>query len=146
MPLLADSLIKDQDLSRMTALVEFRHGARFTIRFVSRAALQAIAESCTVMAYSSNAKARSRTIDPEAFNDAIARAIVIGWSNITPEVLGKLMPLDLSKFEDTEAELPFTYEDLKTVLMNTPELDNFLQECAMDMSTFRKGKDAAVKN
>jgi hypothetical protein len=130
----------------MSAVVEFRHGARFTIRFVSRAALQAIAENCTVMAYSGQSKTRNRTIDPAAFNDAIARAIVVGWSNVTAEVLGKLMPLDLSKFEDTKAELPFSYEDLKTVLMNTPELDNFLQECAMDMATFRASKDDALKN
>ena len=129
----------ESDLTKKTAWVDFK-GIRFKIRYISRVTLMSIAETCMVSSYDVKTKGRTKTLDPQPFVKSIAKAIVLGWENCTLKTLSDILPLvDTTNVPDEELNepVPFTEENLISVVLGAHDLDSFLQESAMDASLFK---------
>lgn len=128
----------EDQLSKRLVWVEFK-GVRFQIRYLSRAALQALAEQFKIAAFNNKTGNREFTLDADKFIPALAEAMVRNWDGATPEALTLLYPLDLTELadEDRSKPLEFTRENLLEVMKNANGLDEYLQTCAQDAGLFR---------
>ena len=140
-------LIK-KDTENLTATVEFRHGLKLTLKYVGRAELVRLSRESTVLKYDEKAKGRVTAVDGTKFAKAFCASAVVGWQGATPEVLAKLAPLDISGLseEQRKQELPFDLEQLQCLLEHTFVLEGFIQEAAMEVSTFNPLKGDEEKN
>ena len=143
---LGDAIISDKE--KMTAEVEYKDGIFLTLQFISRNTLNSISRTCVVQKYNEVTKSRQPQIDSDRFAESFCRRAVVGWRGVTLRKLARLIPLDLKRFpvEDHDAERPFEIADLITVVKNAYELDNFLQDTAVDLKIFRPDLEAELKN
>lgn len=137
-----------KDTATLTADVEFRHGLVITLRYVSRAEAGRISRESLVMRYDEKLKTRSPQLDGKKFAEAFCEAAVVGWKGATVATLAKLMPIEIGSLskEQLAAEVPFTQENMATLLEHTYELDGFLQEQSLDINTFNSAKGDEEKN
>jgi hypothetical protein len=131
----------ESDLGKKLTWVEFK-GVRFQIRYVSRATIAHLSESCMTASFDPKSRSRTRQIDADKFIESVAVTIVKDWDQCTLSALSKLMVLDTEGMDEaklTEA-IPFTKDNLMSVIRNVHELDGFLQDCAVDAALFRPEK------
>jgi hypothetical protein len=143
---LKDLIRKDTDT--LTATVEYRHGLKLKLRYVSRAELVRISRESTILKYDEKVKGRVPSLDGVKFAGLFCAAAVVGWEGATPETLASMMPLDLSTLtkEQRGAEIEFSVEQLQFLLENTFELETFIQDAALDVRTFNPLKEEEEKN
>lgn len=135
---LAAFLPKTNSASR-TVDVDFK-GVKFTIRHLTRAQLQAIAQQCTIMSYDSTARTKVPKLDLPRISKALAHAIVANWSNATLSTLQALMVLEIPEGTPQEVldePFPFTEENVELVFAGASGLEDFLQEASVDPNNFR---------
>ena len=136
---------KEDDLAKKTAWVEFK-GIRFKIRYVSRASLMKLAESSMIAGYDPKQKGRVKNINVDKYIDQVFSALVLDWEDCTVQALSNIMPLNLEGIDEAKLKelVPFTKENMLSVVKNVHDLDNFLQECAVDASLFRHSNDGEL--
>lgn len=127
------------DLADKTARVMWRDGISFDIRFVNRPVMIRLAESCQAWVFDPTTKQRVKRIDPEKFGNAISRQIVVAWHDLTLRKLAALVPMKVESLdvETLDAPIPFTEENLTALVVNCPDLEEFLQTSAADVSLFQ---------
>ena len=127
-----------EQLTAKTAWVVFK-GIKFQIRYISKVVLGQLAEQCVVTAYDAKARGRTRQLDPDKFTKELAKTLVRDWSEATLRNLRHIMPLNSEGLteEQLDTELPFSQENLLTVVTSAHELDSFLQECSVDAGLFQ---------
>jgi hypothetical protein len=132
----------EQDLSKKTTWVEFK-GIKFKLRYVSRASLMKLAESSMIAGYDPKAKGRIRNVNVDKYIDQVFTSIVVGWDNCTLRTLSNIMPLNLNGTpeEKLDEAVEFTTENMLATVKNVHDLDNFLQECAVDAALFKHPND-----
>ena len=135
---LKDLALPEAKLNERMVWVNFK-GCEFQIRYISKATLQAIAESCKVAVFDPKKGGRSVTLEPDKFVAGLANAIVKNWNKVTPRTLTTLYPMDLSGLSEEEKDKPieFNSDNLLEVLLKANSLDDFLQECATEAGLFR---------
>lgn len=132
----------------MTAVVEYRDGIKFKLRFISRSTLSRIGQLCVVWKYNDKTRQRQQHLDNDKYAAEFCRQAVIGWEGVTLRKLANLMPLDLSQVpaEDQDKDLPFDVDNLLVLVKNAYELDNFLQDTAVDIKMFRPALEEELGN
>lgn len=139
------TLVSDKPLS---AEVEFRDGIFLTLNYVSRSALQQLYKNCTTLKYDRPTHQRTPQVDPKKFSAEFCKLAVKGWRGVTPAALASLMPIDLSNVSEQQRkeELPFTQETLLFIVERAYELDNFLQDTAVDAKIFNPAMEGELGN
>jgi hypothetical protein len=136
---------KDQE-----AQVEYQGGLIFTLRYISRARLQSLAKSCTIMRFDPKSRGRVPETNPTKFTEEFCKLAVAGWTGVTPRSLAAsgVVLLDLSSLTEAEKDtpVPFTHENLIELVKNAYELDQFLQDSACDSRVFNPTKEEEEGN
>jgi hypothetical protein len=127
----------------LTVWIEYREGIEFLISYVSRNELQAMAKRSTVYKYDPVTKVRAPTLDQNLLTREFCKAAIKDWRGVTPNSLSKLVPIDLTTIaeEDYDSEIAFSQENVTSLVQKAYELDNFLQESAIDIRLFTDAQD-----
>jgi len=141
-----DIIVKNTE--NLTSKIEFRDGIIIELRYVSRSVISKMSRECTVMKYDPKSRVREPQIDGKKFSEVFTRAAVVGWEGVTPRSIATLIAVDLSKIkpEDLDKPLPFTAEDFAFIMENAYELDNWLQNEAVEIRNFKPSKEDEEKN
>lgn len=118
--------------------VEYKNGLRIKLRYVSRAALSRMLNSCLTPKWDPKTRKSTPQLDNDKFVEQFCATTVLGWTGATIRVLSSLMPLDLSKVpnDKLDAEVPFTQSNLVALIKNALDLDEFLQNASTDVANF----------
>ena len=128
-----------------TTWVEFPglDGFEVELANLSRKELVALRKKCTQNKFNRKTRAFEETLDDEKFVIEFTQATVKGWKGLKLKYLEDLVLVDL-KNQDVEKELEFSEENAQSLVENSTEFDNWLNEVVFDLENFRtnfKGKD-----
>jgi hypothetical protein len=140
-----DSLIAKDNLE---AVVEFRNGLKFKVRFVTKVALNNLAKSCTTYKWDQRAKSRVPQLSVDAFVEQFCALAVKDWEGATLKVLQTLAPISTKGMseEQVNSSLPFSQANLVTLMKNSTDLDEFLQNVCTDINVFGISLIDEIKN
>ena len=127
-----------------TTWVEFPglDGFEVELANLSRKELVALRKKCTNNKFNRKTRAFEESLDEDKFLVEFTVSTVKGWKGLKLKFLEDLLLADVSK-QDIDAELPFTDDNAKTLVENSSEFDNWLNEVVFDLENFRtdfKGK------
>jgi hypothetical protein len=152
---MADKLIRLNDIIKgdadhLTLWAEFLHGISLKIRYVPRHKLQMLMQTCMKLQTTKEKGriVREKVLDPEAFTRQFCALAVVDWKGITPKTVSKIVPTSIEGLtpEQLQTEIPFSLEDLVPLVKNSMDLDNFIQETAMDVGLFTSDKEEVEGN
>ena len=128
-----------------TTWVEFPglDGFEVELANLSRKELVALRKKCTHNKFNRKTRAFEETLDDEKFVIEFTQSTVKGWKGLQLGYLEDLLLVDL-KGQDAKSELEFTEENAQSLVENSTEFDNWLNEVVFDLENFRtnfKGKD-----
>ena len=110
---------------------------------LSRKELVALRKKCTQNKFNRKTRAFEETLDDEKFVIEFTQSTVKGWKGLKLGYLEDLVLVDL-KNQDVEKELEFSEANAQSLVENSTEFDNWLNEVVFDLENFRtnfKGKD-----
>ena len=134
-----------------TTWVEFPGLKGFEVELanLSRKELVALRKKCTSNKFNRKTRAFEESLDDEKFVIEFTQSTVKGWKGLQLGYLEDLLLVDL-KGNDPETELEFSEENAQSLVENSSEFDNWLNEVVFDLENFRtnfKGEDkGAPKN
>ena len=128
-----------------TTWVEFPglEGFEVELANLSRKELVALRKKCTQNKFNRKTRAVEETLDDEKFVIEFTQSTVKGWKGLKLGYLEDLVLVDL-KNQDVEKELEFSEANAQSLVENSTEFDNWLNEVVFDLENFRtnfKGKD-----
>tara|TARA_B100001093_G_C26598132_1_gene914682 strand:+ start:452 stop:895 length:444 start_codon:yes stop_codon:yes gene_type:complete len=128
-----------------TTWVEFPglEGFEVELANLSRKELVALRKKCTQNKFNRKTRAFEETLDDEKFVIEFTQSTVKGWKGLKLGYLEDLVLVDL-KNQDVEKELEFSEANAQSLVENSTEFDNWLNEVVFDLENFRtnfKGKD-----
>ena len=128
-----------------TTWVEFPglDGFEVELANLSRKELVALRKKCTQNKFNRKTRAFEETLDDEKFVIEFTQSTVKGWKGLKLGYLEDLVLVDL-KNQDVEKELEFSEANAQSLVENSTEFDNWLNEVVFDLENFRtnfKGKD-----
>ena len=128
-----------------TTWVEFPGLKGFEVELanLSRKELVALRKKCTSNKFNRKTRAFEESLDDEKFVIEFTQSTVKGWKGLQLGYLEDLLLVDL-KGNDPETELEFSEENAQSLVENSSEFDNWLNEVVFDLENFRtnfKGKD-----
>ena len=128
-----------------TTWVEFPglNGFEVELANLSRKELVALRKKCTSNKFNRKTRAFEESLDDEKFVIEFTQSTVKGWKGLQLGYLEDLLLVDL-KGNDPEKELEFSEENAQSLVENSTEFDNWLNEVVFDLENFRtnfKGED-----
>ena len=84
------------------------------------------------------------SLDEDKFIKHFTSATVKGWKGLKLEYLEDLLLVDLAK-QDTKLPLTYTDENAQTLVENSSEFDNWLNEVVFDLDNFRSQSEKEDK-
>ena len=128
-----------------TVWVEFPglDGFEVELANLSRKELVALRKKCTSNKFNRKTRAFEESLDDEKFVIEFTQSTVKGWKGLQLGYLEDLLLVDL-KGNDPETELEFSEENAQSLVENSSEFDNWLNEVVFDLENFRtnfKGED-----
>ena len=128
-----------------TTWVEFPglEGFEVELANLSRKELVALRKKCTQNKFNRKTRAFEETLDDEKFVIEFTQSTVKGWKGLKLGYLEDLVLVDI-KNQDVEKELEFSEANAQSLVENSTEFDNWLNEVVFDLENFRtnfKGKD-----
>jgi hypothetical protein len=128
-----------------TTWVEFPGLKGFEVELanLSRKELVALRKKCTSNKFNRKTRAFEESLDDEKFVIEFTQSTVKGWKGLQLGYLEDLLLVDL-KGNDPETELEFSEENAQSLVENSSEFDNWLNEVVFDLENFRtnfKGED-----
>ena len=128
-----------------TTWVEFPglEGFEVELANLSRKELVALRKKCTQNKFNRKTRAFEETLDDEKFVIEFTQSTVKGWKGLKLGYLEDLVLVDL-KNQDVEKELEFSEANAQSLVENSTEFDNWLNEVVFDLENFRtnfKGND-----
>ena len=133
-----------------TTWVEFPGLKGFEVELanLSRKELVALRKKCTSNKFNRKTRAFEESLDDEKFVIEFTQSTVKGWKGLQLGYLEDLLLVDL-KGNDPEKELEFSEENAQSLVENSTEFDNWLNEVVFDLENFRtnfKGEDKGTPN
>ena len=121
-----------------TTWVEFPglDGFEVELANLSRKELVSLRKRCTQNKFNRKTRQFEESLDEDKFIKEFTSATVKGWKGLKLEYLEDLLLVDLS---NKDAKLPLTYtdENAQTLVENSSEFDNWLNEVVFDLDNFR---------
>ena len=121
-----------------TTWVEFPglEGFEVELANLSRKELVALRKKCTQNKFNRKTRAVEETLDDEKFVIEFTQSTVKGWKGLKLGYLEDLVLVDL-KNQDVEKELEFSEANAQSLVENSTEFDNWLNEVVFDLENFR---------
>ena len=121
-----------------TTWVEFPGLKGFEVELanLSRKELVALRKKCTSNKFNRKTRAFEESLDDEKFVIEFTQSTVKGWKGLQLGYLEDLLLVDL-KGNDPETELEFSEENAQSLVENSSEFDNWLNEVVFDLENFR---------
>ena len=110
---------------------------------LSRKELVALRKKCTTNKFNRKTRGFEESLDDEKFIKEFTEATVKGWKGLKLKYLEDLLLVDL-KGQDTDSELDYSMDNAQSLVENSSEFDNWLNEVVFDLENFRtnfKGED-----
>jgi plastocyanin domain-containing protein len=128
-----------------TTWVEFPglDGFEVELANLSRKELVALRKRCVQNKFNRKTRAFEETLDENKFIQEFTQATVKGWKGLKLAYLEDLVLVDL-KGQDGNKELDYSVDNAESLVENSSEFDNWLNEVVFDLENFRtaeKGKD-----
>lgn len=114
-------------------------GFQVDLCHISRTELQKLVASATRTKFD-RTKGPVESIDQEAFTKALLEKTVKGWSGLKCQYLGELLLVDPESFDDPDAEVPFTKDNLKTLISECDQFDQWVSDETSNLENFTKSK------
>jgi len=121
-----------------TTWVEFPGLDNFEVELanLSRKELVALRKKCTENKFNRKTRGFEESLNEEKFVKEFTNATVKGWRGLKLAYLEDLLLVDL-KGEDPESDLEFSIENAESLVENSNEFDNWLNEVVFDLDNFR---------
>lgn len=134
--------------SELTAVVEYREGIKFTLRYIGRAELQKMARLSTIQKYDTKLKARTPQLDNEKLIEAYCRKAVVAWEGVTPRTLSKIALVNFAKVpaDKLDEAISFSPDGLVALVKSSDDLDMFLQDSCSNVQTFNAEHEEELGN
>ena len=137
--------LKSLLLDSKTTWVEFPGLLGFEVELanLSRKVLVSLRKKCTQNKFNRKTRQFDDELNDEKFVVEFTKATVQGWKGLQLGYLDDLLLVDL-KGQDEKEEMEFSEENAQTLVENSSEFDNWLNEVVFDLENFRSkehGKD-----
>ena len=121
-----------------TTWVEFPglDGFEVELANLSRKELVSLRKRCTQNKFNRKTRQFEESLDEDKFIKEFTSATVKGWKGLKLEYLEDLLLVDLAK-QDAKLPLTYTDENAQTLVENSSEFDNWLNEVVFDLDNFR---------
>ena len=103
---------------------------------LSRKELVALRKKCTTNKFNRKTRGFEESLDDEKFIKEFTEATVKGWKGLKLKYLEDLLLVDL-KGQDTDSELDYSMDNAQSLVENSSEFDNWLNEVVFDLEHFR---------
>ena len=129
-----------------TTWVEFPglDGFEVELANLSRKELVSLRKRCTQNKFNRKTRQFEESLDEDKFIKEFTSATVKGWKGLKLEYLEDLLLVDLAK-QDTKMPLTYTDENAQTLVENSSEFDNWLNEVVFDLDNFRSQSEKEDK-
>ena len=121
-----------------TAWIEFPgcEGFEVEIANLSRKELLNLRKKCIKTKFDRKTHQAVEDLDEDKFVEAFTRATVKDWRGLKLKFLEDLILVDLGS-NDPESELEYTDENSQSLVSNSSDFDNWLNEVVFDLANFR---------
>ena len=130
-----------------TTWVEFPGLIGFEVELanLSRKELVNLRKKCTINKFNRKTRQFEDELNDEKFVVEFTKATVKNWRGLKLDFLEDLLLVDL-KGQDPETEMNYSEENAQTLVENSSEFDNWLNEVVFDLENFRsKEQDTNTK-
>ena len=129
-----------------TTWVEFPglDGFEVELANLSRKELVSLRKRCTQNKFNRKTRQFEESLDEDKFIKEFTSATVKGWKGLKLEYLEDLLLVDLSN-KDSKLPLTYTDENAQTLVENSSEFDNWLNEVVFDLDNFRSQSEKEDK-
>ena len=130
--------LKSLLLDSKTTWVEFPGLLGFEVELanLSRKELVSLRKKCTQNKFNRKTRQFEDELNDEKFVVEFTKATVKGWKGLQLGYLEDLLLVDL-KGQDEKEEMEFSEENAQTLVENSSEFDNWLNEVVFDLENFR---------
>ena len=124
-----------------TTWVEFPGSEGFEVELanLSRKELQNLRKNCIQNKFNRKTRVYEESLDDEKFVKEFTLKTVKGWKGLKLKYLEDLLLVDYPK-KDADVELEYTEDNALTLVENSTEFDNWLNEVVFDLQHFRGGE------
>ena len=139
--------VKSLLLDSKTTWVEFPGLLGFEVELanLSRKELVNLRKKCTINKFNRKTRQFEDELNDEKFVVEFTKATVKNWRGLKLDFLEDLLLVDL-KGQDPETEMDYSEENAQTLVENSSEFDNWLNEVVFDLENFRsKEQDTNTK-
>lgn len=139
--------LKSLLLDSKTTWVEFPGLIGFEVELanLSRKELVNLRKKCTINKFNRKTRQFEDELNDEKFVVEFTKATVKNWRGLKLDFLEDLLLVDL-KGQDPETEMNYSEENAQTLVENSSEFDNWLNEVVFDLENFRsKEQDTNTK-
>lgn len=121
-----------------TTWVEFPGLVGFEVELanLSRKELNNLRKRCTINKFNRKTRQFEDELNDDKFVIEFTKATVKNWKGLKLEYLQDLLLVDLAG-QDPKTEMEFSEENARTLVENSTEFDNWLNEVVFDLENFR---------
>ena len=103
---------------------------------LSRKELNNLRKRCTINKFNRKTRQFEDELNDDKFVIEFTKATVKNWKGLKLEFLQDLLLVDLAG-QDPQTEMEFSEENARTLVENSTEFDNWLNEVVFDLENFR---------
>ena len=130
--------LKSLLLDSKTTWVEFPGLIGFEVELanLSRKELVNLRKKCTINKFNRKTRQFEDELNDDKFVIEFTKATVKNWRGLKLDFLEDLLLVDL-KGQDPETQMDYSEENAQTLVENSSEFDNWLNEVVFDLENFR---------
>jgi len=134
--------LDDLMVDSKSAWVEYPDCPGFEVEVanLSRKELLKLKKECTTHKMGRSTRQMEEILDEQKFVKAFTKAIIKNWKGLTLGYLETLILIDVGD-NPLDTELPFDLENAERLVENSAEFDQWINEVAFDLDTFRTRAD-----
>lgn len=128
-----------------TSNIEVPYGAfpsfKVKVGYIGRELQRKIFKSSTVAVYDEQMQVTTDEMNTELFAENYAKAAILGWSGLTPEILSQLILVDEEALKEQlgeATEVPHNVDNAVYLMRNCVAFDRWVTDQAGKLSNFRK--------
>ena len=106
--------------------------------YLAREELVKLRTRCVSQVFNRKTRGYEEQMDDDKFLTEYTKAVIKGWSGLKLKYLRNL--LLVGEIEDEEATLPFTPENVETMMKNSADFDTWVTEQVGDLENFTHSK------
>lgn len=127
---------KIKDRSERTIWAEWKHGWQLQLRFVTKTEFQKLYDRAISREWDKGFE--KAVFNDGKFSELIGREVIVGWRNLTPDALRKLVELDDYPAED----LPYSADDAAELVQKLAGLQEWVVKVCADWEIFDAARRA----